>query len=264
MKTLLALWALFFTTIIYAQDYPKLYGNNNENVAVVFPEPIRQAIVGNDNFEFGYSLEKGHRLGLLKAKPGMDSNLIVITNDNRLYTFHLKYADTLKAWNHFIEPNSGKRLKERDTVVNKELKVKLKDPKFEYMATQLLKPEYKTRQYRTSNNIRLGISKVVYYSDYLILILELENKSRVIFEPGELRVFAELGNKKKKASYQNMKLDPLYISELDKTILTGQKEQFAVILSKYIPGKDERLSVQMQEKTTSRNVRLKIKPSLFN
>ncbi|SFN89917.1 DUF4138 domain-containing protein [Salegentibacter flavus] len=263
MKTLLALWAFFLTTNMNAQEYPKLFGNNSENVAVVFPEPIRQAIVGNDNFAFGYSPEKPQRVGLLKAQPGMDSNLIVITTDNRLYTFHLKYANSLQAWNYFIEANSGKTLKAKDTIIKKEVKVKFKDPKFEYMATHLLKPEYKTLQSRTSNDIRLGINKVLYYSDYLILILELENKSGIIFEPGKLRLFSELGNKRKKASYQKVTLDPLYISKVDKTVLSGQKERFAVILPKYIPGNSERISVQIQEKTTSRNVRLKIRRALF-
>lgn len=264
MKTLLTFWTLFLTIILNAQEYPELYGNNRENVAVVFPKPIRQAIVGNDNFVFGYSVEKPQHLGLLKAQPGMDSNLLVITTDNRLYTFHLKYADSLNTWNHFIEPSAGKRLKAIDTIIMKNAKVKLKDPEFENMALHLLKPEYKTLQSRTSNDIRLGINKVLYYSDYLILILELENKSGIIFEPGKFRLFSELGNKRKKASYQKVTLDPLFISKLDKSILSGQKERFAVILPKYIPGNNERISVQIQEKTTSRNIRLKIRRSLFN
>lgn len=263
MKTYVALLILLISTMMNAQQHPQLYGNSSENVAVVFPEPIRQAIVGNDNFEFGYSLEKPQRLGLLKAQPGKDSNLIVITTDNRLYTYHLKYADSLSLWNYFIDAKSGRRLRERDTIIQKESKEKLNDLDFEYMAAQLLQPEYKIRQHNTSNNIRLGISKIFYYSDFLILLLELENRSGIIFEPGQLRIYKELGNKNKKASYQKLSLRPLFISEFDKTILSAQKERFAIILPKYVPGNNERLSVQIQEKTTSRTVRLKIKRLFF-
>lgn len=263
MKTPLILLVLFITTCINAQDYPILFGNNSENVAVVFPEPIRQAIVGNNNYAFGYSAEKPQRLGLLKAQPGADSNLIVITTDNKLYTFHLKYADSLKSWNHFIEAHSGRKLKEEKPIIKKGTMLNLEGPKFEYIVRHLLKSDYKTLQYRTSNDIRLGINKVLYYSDYLILILELDNKSRIIFEPGKLRIFSELGNKKKKASFQKQMLNPLHISKVDKTILSGQREQFVVILPKFVPGQDERLSVEIQEKVTSRKVSLKLRKGLF-
>lgn len=263
MKTLLTLLFLCITSLMSAQEYAKLYGNNRENVAVIFSEPIRQAIVGNDNFAFGYSQENPHRLGLLKAQPGRDSNLLVITTDNRLYTFHLKYADSLHTWNYFIQASSGKRLKKADS-----LKLKDKNPggdnaKFEKMAGQLLQSPYRTLQYNRSDGIRLAVNKVLFYSDYLILIMELENQSRIIFEPGKFRVFAELGNQKKKASYQKISLVPWYTSEIDPSILTDQRERFAVILPKYIPGKNHRLSVEIQERTTSRAIRLKIRKSLF-
>lgn len=263
MKTQLALLVLFCSTMLTAQEYPMLYGNNQENVAVVFPEPIRQAIVGNKNFEFGFSAENPQRLGLLKAQQGRDSNLIVITTDNTLYTFHLKYADSLKVWSHFIKANSGKKLKEQDTIFSKKTKERITEPDYEKMTTPLLRFRGEIRQYKTSSNIRLGISKLVYYSDYLILLLELENRSGIIFEPGKIRVFAEIGNKKRKASHQKITLDPLHISKLDPTVLSGQKEQFAVILPKYIPADNERLSVLIQERSTSRSVPLKLKRSLF-
>ena len=55
-----------------------IYANDQKNVALFFPEPIRQGITGSDNFVFTYNREKEQYFGLLQAKPGKESNLLVV------------------------------------------------------------------------------------------------------------------------------------------------------------------------------------------
>lgn len=46
-----------------------IYANDTKNVALFFPEPIRQGVTGADNFVFTYNREKEQYFGLLQAKP---------------------------------------------------------------------------------------------------------------------------------------------------------------------------------------------------
>ena len=47
-----------------------IYANDTKNVALFFPEPIRQGITGSENFVFTYNRENEQYFGLLQAKPG--------------------------------------------------------------------------------------------------------------------------------------------------------------------------------------------------
>ena len=42
-----------------------IYANNKKNVALFFPNTIRQGITGSDNFVFTYNREKGQYFGLM-------------------------------------------------------------------------------------------------------------------------------------------------------------------------------------------------------
>ena len=53
-----------------------IYANDTKNVALFFPEPIRQGITGSENFVFTYNREKEQYFGLLQAKQGKESNLL--------------------------------------------------------------------------------------------------------------------------------------------------------------------------------------------
>ena len=63
-----------------------IYANDTKNVALFFPEPIRQGITGSDNFVFTFNREKEQYLGLLQAKPGKESNLLVINENGAIFS----------------------------------------------------------------------------------------------------------------------------------------------------------------------------------
>ncbi|MCB0447603.1 MAG: conjugal transfer protein, partial [Gelidibacter sp.] len=96
MKTILILMLVIFSNSLIAQKaLDTIYVNDQKNVAMFFPEPIRQGITGKDNFVFTYNREKAQYFGLLQATPGPDSNLLAITNDGMVYSYILKYKEQL-------------------------------------------------------------------------------------------------------------------------------------------------------------------------
>lgn len=87
MKTTFSLIFLLGAQFIFAQDLKSdpqaldtIYANDQKNVALFFPDPIRQGITGSENFVFTYNREHQQHLGLLQATPGNESNLLVISN----------------------------------------------------------------------------------------------------------------------------------------------------------------------------------------
>ena len=83
-------------------DIKTIYANENQIVAMFFPSPIRQAIVGNDAFSFSYNTTNPQHLGILQAASGQPSNLLVITIDGQIYSYHLLYNKNLSVLTYFI------------------------------------------------------------------------------------------------------------------------------------------------------------------
>ena len=84
-----------------------IYANDQKNVALFFPEPIRQGITGSDNFVFSYNRENEQYLGLLQAKPGKESNLLVVNKDGSVFSYIIKYKERLSKLNYFIPMSSS-------------------------------------------------------------------------------------------------------------------------------------------------------------
>ena len=79
-----------------------IYANDTKNVALFFPEPIRQGITGSDNFVFTYNREKEQYFGLHQATPGKESNLLVVNRNGSIFSYIVRYKKQLSKLNYFI------------------------------------------------------------------------------------------------------------------------------------------------------------------
>ena len=103
MKTIIIIAIALFTNHVVAQQtLDTIYANDKKNVALFFPEPIRQGITGTSNFVFTYNREKEQYFGLLQATPGTESNLLAVTKNGQVYSYILKYKEQLPKLNYFI------------------------------------------------------------------------------------------------------------------------------------------------------------------
>ena len=66
MRTFILILAGLISASAKAQQQPipldTIYANDTKNVALFFPEPIRQGITGSDNFVFTYNRENEQHL----------------------------------------------------------------------------------------------------------------------------------------------------------------------------------------------------------
>ena len=79
-----------------------IYANDTKNVALFFPDPIKQGITGSVNFVFTYNREKEQHFGLLQASPGEESNLLIINRNGAVFSYIVRYKKQLSKLNYFI------------------------------------------------------------------------------------------------------------------------------------------------------------------
>ncbi len=99
----LAIVMILIHSIGFSQQGKELLieANDTHNVNLFFPDVITKFILGSPNFKF--SFEPNTQIGSIQSKKGKDSNLTVITNDGRIYSFLLHYKDNITNFNIFVD-----------------------------------------------------------------------------------------------------------------------------------------------------------------
>lgn len=251
-----------------------ILANESNNVALFFPSPVRQGIVGAENFTFSFNEHEPQHFGLLKGLPGKNSNLLVLTMDGQVYSYLLSYKEDLPKLNYFIgcEESIGNEtpIMEADSsgvVVKKELpKPKLVadsiSPRKEYL--EKLSAHYlggargKLKRKRR-NGLVLQVKDMIYYKNDVFMVFEVENKSRIDFQLNYLKVYVSQGSSRRNASYQKLLKEPVFSYAVPQLVRAREKKKFLYVFSKFTLGTNEKIEVEMREAKGSRYVELQFK-----
>ena len=264
MKTFFLIPFFVISTLIYAQEkqLDTILANDSKNVALFFPNPIMQAITGSDNFVFTYNREKEQYFGLLQAQPGVESNLLVLTSDGKIFSYILKYNRELKTLNRFIREQES--IGTEIPIAKNISKIPLYEGNYENRATFfekfsrfLLNRNFKTLVSKNENGIILRLNEMVYQHSEVYLLMELENKSNIDFEINYLNVFISNSNKQRKSSSQNLVQNPIYKYSFPAIVKSSEVKRFVYVLPKIVLGKNEKLQVELTEKH-GRKIKLKL------
>lgn len=246
-----------------------LYANEKKSVALFFPSAIQQGVTGTENYIFTYNRDKEQYLGLLQAKRGEESNLLVVNTDGSVYSFILKYKEKLDQLNYFISKTQsiGNQIPSIKQAPFQEKSVQkftdaLYYPRF---CAYLMKQERRTIGVRNqSYGIKLQVKNIIFENNELYFVIEIENKSSLDYNVNFLDFYVETRKKGKKKSLQKLLKSPIYTYHMPQKIREGQTHQLVYVLPKFSLANDKRLKVELHEKYGERNVQLKIKNKHIN
>jgi len=258
MKTIMILAITLLTNHVVAQQtLDTIYANDKKNVALFFPEPIRQGITGASNFVFTYNREKEQYFGLLQGTSGTDSNLLTVTKNGQVYSYILKYKEQLPKLNYFITTKES---------IGSERPLNLKQEPifqpssridyFKKFCNHLLKSNSGSIASKSRKGIKLQLQSKVYNASEVYLVLKVKNKSEINFEIDYLDVSVVNGNKKRKASYQNLLIKADYKHVMPSIIKVGKSQRFVYVLPKFVLGDNEKLMIELKELYGERKIQL--------
>lgn len=99
----------------------------------------------------------------------------------------------------------------------------------------------------------------VYHDDHVYMVYELRNRSTVPYALGQFQLSKVLGTPKRKASYQELPITPLFEFQMPNQIGSGTSVRFVVVYPKFTLNSEERLQVKVLEAKGSRNLTLKLR-----
>jgi hypothetical protein len=256
---------LFFTINAPCQSLDTIYVNDRQVVSLSFTDPIQTGMTGSPNFTFNFDREQAETLGLLQAEKGQESNLLVRTTTDNLYSFILVFREHLHQLHYFINPDqrlknplqhSTNNVAAHDSIRKTS---NYKEEHFTHLCSQLLQKKSSTYRSKRRKGIRIKLMEQVYHDDHVYMVYELKNRSTIPYELGQFQLSKILGTLKRKASYQELPIAPLFEFQMPDQIGSGTSVRFVVVYPKFTLNSEERLFLKILEAQGSRNLILKLR-----
>ena len=268
MKTYWSLTLIFLSLTGRAQTPDTLFTNGHHNVALFFPDKIRQAVVGAENFLFSHNQEHPQFFGLLKGTPGKASNLLAITQDGHVYSYALAYKEELPQVVYFLEEkaslgkenkqltldtssiqSSTNQIENVDTSPGDKNRIENWAKHFYSIATGTIKK-------KKEDGISLQINDVIYKEGEVYLVMEIANNSGIDLETETLRIFLSQGNKSRNSSYQKILQQPILKYNFPQRIGNGDRKRLVYVFPKFTVGEKERLEIELRERNGNRFIKM--------
>jgi len=269
MKKYILISALIITAFSKAQTdivLDTIYANDTKNVALFFPEPIRQGITGSDNFVFTFNREKEQFLGLLQAKPGKESNLLVVNKNGDVFSYILRYKSQLSKLNYFIPLSSSignEKTKLILPILNEE---ESNNANYYFRAcTYLLNKKQPIRiLQKRKYGVMLSVKNIVFDKEELYFVVQIDNKSALDYDLNFLNLSIESLQKGKRKSLQRLYQTPLYKHNMPSKIRENETARFICVMPKLSLSNDSRVILELNEKDGERNIELRISHRYVN
>lgn len=246
-----------------------IYANDQKNVALFFPNPIRQGITGSENFVFTYNREQEQYFGLLQAQPGNESNLLIINNNGSIFSYIVKYKEELSRLNYFIPLSNaiGNEKPKNDQLTT----TKKQEPRFDkskyyerFCSYLLQRKERIGRLKKRNNGIILTIENIVFDKEELYFVIQIENRSSLDYDLNFLNFSIETRKKGKKKSLQKLYQKPSFKYKLPNKIKEKERARLVYVLPKFSISNERSLILELNENNGERNVKLKISNDFIN
>lgn len=276
MKTYISLFLFLLTFAnqsVKAQErkiLDTIFANDQKNVALFFPAPIRQGITGSENFVFTYNRESEQYFGLIQAKPGKESNLLVVSTTGSVFSYIVKYKEHLNQLNYFIS-KSDSIGSEKPVIIDKP---KILTPgevvwktnyNYEKFCSYLVERKQNIRRLKKRNQgIVLSVENVVFDKDELYFVIQIENKSSLDYDLNFLNFGIETRSKGKRKSSQTIYNEPILKYGMPSRIKENEFGKLVYVLPKFSLGDDRRVILELNEKNGGRNIKLNVPHKYVN
>lgn len=275
MKNSILLMGLFLAGSFHmeAQNHTSLdtiFANDQKNVALFFPAPIRQGIVGSSDFVFTYNREKEQYFGLLQAKPGKASNLLVINTNGSIFSYILSYREKLEKLNYFVPQTQSigyEQPKFSGSSDSAKVANLFTDKTFYYerfCSYLLMRKQRIGSIQKRRDGIVLSLENIVFDKEELYFVIKIENKSSLDYDLNFLDISVQTQKQGRKKSLQRISQAPNFTYDVPAKVAENEIKRMVYVLPKFSLGKDKMVALDLNERNGERNLKLKVSSRYIN
>lgn len=231
----------------------------SKTTSIVFPYPIKSMDKGSADV----LMQKAKGVeNILLIKAGkqnfIQTNLTVVTADNRLYVFVLNFDEECPDLNISADNLA---------VVNDDILFSMENEnqrKIEQFAGLALSKKKRINELQHSKfDMKMTVNGIFIHDDIMYFRLILENTSKIGYEIDQLRFFIRDQKKSKRTASQEIEIIPLYATN-NANVIADKSEMTAVYaLSKFTIQEKKYLTIQLIEKNGGRQLEVNISNNMI-
>lgn len=264
------LLASFFVEAQSSSSLDTIFANDKKNVSLFFPNPIRQGIVGSENFVFTYNRAKEQYFGLLQAKPGEASNLLIINTNGSIFSYIVSYKEQLEKLSYFVPQSQSigfeqPKFTEKSDSPNVANLFTDKTFYYERFCSFLLNRKQRIGSIqKRKNGIVLSLENIVFDKEELYFVIKIENKSSLDYDLNFLDISVQTRKQGKKKSLQRISKLPNFKYNLPNKVAEKEIKRMVYVLPKFSLGNDKMVILELKERNGERNLKLKVSNKYIN
>lgn len=237
------------------EEFKNLQIGYSKTTSIVFPYSIKSIDKGSPDVLMQKAKGVENILLLKAAKENFNqTNLTVVTADNRLYVFVLNYDEScpdlnIKADNTAVV--SGNILFSMENDNQKKIE--------QYASLALSKKKKLEGLKRSRFEMKLDVTGIFIHQDILYFRLVLGNNSKINYEIDQLRFFIRDRKKSKRTASQEIEVVPLYSTSASSVIPDKSEVNIVYAVSKFTIPEKKYLTIQLIEKNGGRHIEIDVK-----
>ena len=244
------------STFAQSWNYQTLRVTTNKTTTLVFPTAVKRGDIGSGEV-FAQKVEENENVLFLKAaKPNFaETNLNVVTEDGKLYTFTVAYDSMPGRTVYNISPAEAANRNEVLFGQNA-----LNPATIKNYASKILGNKRVTSGIGDSNGDVLATVSGIYIKENVLFFqIAFENNSSINYDVDFVR-FSILDNKvSKRTASQEQELKPLCIAGGKRQVKAGKKTVAVFAFEKFTIPDKKSFIIQIGEKNGGRYLELRIK-----
>ena len=237
------------------QEFKNLQIGYSKTTSIVFPYAIKSIDKGSPDVLMQKAKGVENILLVKASKENFNqTNLTVVTADNRLYVFVLNYDEScpdlnIKADNTAVV--SGNILFSMENDNQKKIE--------QYAGLALSKKKKLEGLKRSRFEMKLNVTGIFIHQDILYFRLLVGNNSKINYEIDQLRFFIRDRKKSKRTASQEIEIIPLYSTSGSSVIPDKSEVNIVYAVSKFTIPEKKYLTIQLIEKNGGRHIEIDVK-----
>jgi len=242
-----------------AEQLKNLHIGYSKTTSIVFPYAIKSMDKGSSDLLMQKAKGVENILLLKAAKQDFtQTNITVVTADNRLYVFVLNYDENCPD----LSVNADYLAVVNDDVLFSTENENQK--KIEQFAALALTKKKKMSGLQCSKfEIKLSVNGIFIHEDIMYFRLVIDNTSKINYEIDQLRFFIRDKKKSKRTASQEIEIVPLYAANARNVIADKSEVTAVYALSRFTIPEKKYLTIQLIEKNGGRQLEVDINNNLI-
>ncbi|TDO96048.1 conjugative transposon protein TraN [Flavobacterium sp. 245] len=240
------------------EEFKNLHIGYSKTTSIVFPYAIKSIDKGSPDVLVQKAKGVENVLLVKAAKENFtQSNLTVVTADNRLYVFVLNYDESCIDLNIKADNTgavSGNILFSMENDNQKKIE--------QFASLALLKKKKTSGLKKSKFHISLEVNGIYIHEDIFYLRVVFRNKSKINYDIDQFRFFIRDQRKSKRTASQEIEIQPLFATS-SSTVIPYESEIIKVYaLEKFTIPENKYLTIQLMEVNGGRHLDININNNL--